>query len=241
MDKSSAKALDPAKLQELLLKLRKGSTASFTLAQIQAILEAVGGTLEPVVAPIYYEGRRGSRSLVYAGNATEAGNILAWLLARKVSAIPSKPKPGVIYVTDAEIVNHHGSLSVEFVGAVGGTIVNVSLGGKSATLQPSEMYLPHIDSLVLGAESRKPVTSPYDVVAWLNAETDWVAKANELLGMEAHAPAVPRTREGTGSCPVCFQNIKLKSDANSIMVLHGYERPGHGSVRGKCKGVGFQP
>ena len=235
------KPLDPAKLQDLLVKLRKGSTASFSLAQIQALVEVLGGSLEPVLVAIPYGSRRGGRASVYAGNAVEADNIMAWLGARKVSAVPSKPKPGVIYVTEAEIANHHGSLSVEFVGSVGGTAVNVSWGGKSATLIPGETYLPHIDSLVLGAESRKPVTSTFDVLQWLNTETDWVAKANELLGMEAHAPAVPRTRDGTGSCPVCFQNIKLKPGSNPTMVLHGYERPGHGYVHGKCKGVGFAP
>lgn len=68
-------------------------------------------------------------------------------------------------------------------------------------------------------------------------------EANKTKVVKGRANAIPsgyvRTRENTGTCPVCFRNIKM-TDAQK-MVHHGYERPGHGYIVGDCFGVGYKP
>jgi hypothetical protein len=61
---------------------------------------------------------------------------------------------------------------------------------------------------------------------------------------EAERVAESRTREGTGTCPVCFRNIKMKQKKGKrvpSMVLHGYKRPRWGHVVGNCPGTGWPP
>jgi hypothetical protein len=59
------------------------------------------------------------------------------------------------------------------------------------------------------------------------------------------APSKIRDLDNTGTCPVCFNNIKLSARSAVPgmpgMVLHGYKRPGHGSVEGNCFGQGWPP
>ena len=52
-----------------------------------------------------------------------------------------------------------------------------------------------------------------------------------------------RTRDNTGTCPVCFRNIKLKKSSNYYrMVDHGFEMPGRGWGRTQgCFGEFKQP
>jgi hypothetical protein len=76
----------------------------------------------------------------------------------------------------------------------------------------------------------------YDVLPWLKKETSYIAQINEALQMEEHVPADQRTRDGTGSCGICFRNIKIDGGR---MALHGYNRPGVGHVIGECGGRHF--
>lgn len=41
----------------------------------------------------------------------------------------------------------------------------------------------------------------------------------------------------TGTCQICARNCKLPKGKIS---LHGYNRPGHGSINGRCYGAGFE-
>jgi hypothetical protein len=60
--------------------------------------------------------------------------------------------------------------------------------------------------------------------------------------MEEHVPAEQRSRDNTGTCAVCFRNIKLvQRGEGAIMALHGYNRPGHGFVVGRCWGGDHAP
>jgi hypothetical protein len=42
----------------------------------------------------------------------------------------------------------------------------------------------------------------------------------------------------SGTCQVCF---KLQKTRDGLMVLHGYKRPGHGWVEGRCWGTSYAP
>jgi hypothetical protein len=80
------------------------------------------------------------------------------------------------------------------------------------------------------------------VMRWLKKDTSYIAQINELLGMEEHVPAEQRTRENTGTCAVCFRNIKLvQKGKDKLMALHGYNRPGHGTIVGRCWGGEYPP
>lgn len=51
--------------------------------------------------------------------------------------------------------------------------------------------------------------------------------------------AKQHTRVGTvGTCPVCDREYRVQK---GVMVHHGYERPGHGSIVGDCWAVGREP
>jgi len=81
------------------------------------------------------------------------------------------------------------------------------------------------------------------VLSWLG-EHGLVEAASEALGLptpaaeKAEREAKARDWTNTGTCPCCGANVKLR---NGRLVLHGYQRPGWGSVVGECFGVGYEP
>lgn len=223
------------KLNELMMKVRKGATSSFTLAQIQAIVEALGGSFESFTGLV--KGVRSSgRNMIWADSETEAETYLSVL--RKAPAPGGKLKPGVMYVSKIDdVAPQPGGFRIFFDSFTAAIGVKIELGGKSAELLPSEYSIQEARDYVHQGPRKESVRAS-EVVGWLAKNTDWVARANAFLNMEEHVPAEARTRDRTGSCPVCFQNVKLASEK---IVLHGYKRPGHGTVQGKCIGVGFPP
>jgi hypothetical protein len=96
---------------------------------------------------------------------------------------------------------------------------------------------------------------PAKVYNWLYKKMDARERAKalveELGGREAVEQSVkpvdPRTLEGTGTCPVCFRNIKLNTD--NTMKRHGWNVQGQRQVgsygvswhTGPCIGVGYEP
>ena len=106
----------------------------------------------------------------------------------------------------------------------------------------SQDLLPTKHNISKGSPARPEYTAytkmpTWNAVRWLNEKTDWVDQINRRLSMEAFEPSVTRTRDDTGSCPVCFQNVKAKPH----IALHGYLRPGRGSIHGRCDGSGWLP
>jgi hypothetical protein len=87
----------------------------------------------------------------------------------------------------------------------------------------------------------------YRISDWLYKETGVVEQISRKLAVptpdEEARDRAPRTRDNTGSCPCCFGNFKLKPRVGALptIVLHGFKRPGWGSVQGRCIGVGFAP
>jgi len=103
-----------------------------------------------------------------------------------------------------------------------------------------------------GKEYAHPVKSEYNnkLKEWLRKETNFLDQISQAIGVDAPAHATssgvskskPRDLNGTGTCPCCFRNIKVKKTGDLYkMVLHGYERPGWGRTEGECIGVGHQP
>jgi hypothetical protein len=229
------------KLKELLLKIRKGATASLNWGQLGQVLAALdpGWKLEKTVGLVKlygYKDKQDDPEWV-ADTKSEAESLHKVYSDSAVSSLPSKPKHGQLYVMDLSPVQeseHRKEWEFTFKPWMGHN-------GWKVTTPQGEVFnaLPGRYDLSGNAHrgwqprSKLPL---YDVIPWLNKNTDWLEQINRKLNMAPHEPAIPRTRENTGSCPVCFQNIKLNKDK---MVLHGYKRPGHGSTEGNCFGYGY--
>lgn len=48
------------------------------------------------------------------------------------------------------------------------------------------------------------------------------------------------TEDFIGTCQACFGEFKV-SEKSKLVVLHGYKRPGYGSIKGSCEGVDHAP
>jgi hypothetical protein len=91
------------------------------------------------------------------------------------------------------------------------------------------------------------LVNPRDSVQ-VQARAEIVTLASRALGLptpdeeRAGKVAKPRTGDNLGTCPVCGHIQKLKSAAAGRgLVLHGYQRPGHGFIVGDCPGTGYPP
>ena len=61
---------------------------------------------------------------------------------------------------------------------------------------------------------------------------------------EAQRPKKQGSKNPTGTCQVCFKAQKVVSTQRvegSIISLHGYKRPGHGYIEGRCWGAQYAP
>jgi hypothetical protein len=238
------KSLSPEKLQELLLKVRKGATASFTLSQIQAVVEHLGGSLTSRLALMRLPTNYVSIDL----SEITTVDALARLNKHKASSAPSHPpKAGILYLVTLTRFETTASKDYMAMKGIEGYLsvpaVEVQLGGRTGVIggETTDNYRV-LDRVVEGRfqEIKVVPPRPYEVVSWLDREGGWKELVNQSLGMEEHVPGASRTRENTGHCPVCLQNIKLSPQGR--MVLHGYKRPGEGAgAVGKCFGVGYLP
>lgn len=228
-------AITPDRLKELMLKIRKGATSSFNLAQVAAVVEALGGSLRPVASSMDLQAPGfDSPASVYAHTPENAVTV-ARQLSRYLRPLPVTPKPGELYLRAVAVDPREGT-SVDYEGSVGVTGVRVEFQGESEVLLPNYWSLSTREPEAM--LKRKPAASVADVVRWL-ADRGWVRAVNAYLNLEEHTPAAARTRDNTGSCGACFANVKLTGDLATV--LHGYERPGEGFVKGKCPGTGYLP
>lgn len=247
------------KMKALLLKLRKGADSTLSIPQFFKVVGLLGGwRVEEIVGltPIHYpKGETAyGEMLQHLRSGDEAGARALWekIKAHEVTSLPSSPQPGQAYVMDLaplKVVEAYGKLehAAEYklwVGVPGYRITDPN--GKVFELLPSrhdidsrrEDALPVVDVKALKKKLR-----PWDLLKWAKAHTTWLAQINEILGTDPHEKSAPRTRENTGTCGACLRNIKLvwKSDQLPVMALHGYNRPGHGYIIGKCYGGDHPP
>ena len=78
---------------------------------------------------------------------------------------------------------------------------------------------------------------------WALENTDLEASINAKLGLKKHLkaserPRVPVGGQTIGTCAICLNAQVVR---NGGMVLHGYQRPGHGYVVGNCFGTNEHP
>jgi len=231
-------ALDP-KLEALLLEVRKKAASSLSLRQTLWVIEAVGGwktTTHVRLLNMSYTSDK--RVDFYARGEEPLAKIEAKhaeVKAHEVSAWPTSPRAGADYYLNVSPVASHPSGGGHYFTCThlkGIEVLEfVDPAGHAFDLAPEKSDAKR-DNV-----SYKKVPA-YLFWAWALKESTIVAQANDLLGLGEHVPSAQRTRENTGSCPACFRNVKL---ASGRIVLHGYTRPGWGSIQGSCFGVGFPP
>lgn len=240
-------AMDDTKMEALLQKIRKGATASLNWSQLGEVFQVLtpGWKLEKTTGFIKLHGR-----------LDNDGPAMRWVpnddvglkKHRKykdafVSSLPGTAKPGKLYVTELSELKparHGGDNELEFTfkGYWGNDAWRiVTPAGQEMLVMPDKH---DIGDGSVNPKSYKTVKhgkiNLYEVIPWLKKETTFIADVNAKLGMDAHEVVV-RTRDGTGTCPACFQNVKVTNGRD--IVLHGYKRPGHGSVEGNCFGYKF--
>lgn len=239
-------AMTEDKLREILLKIRKGATSSLNWKQLGDVLGSLdaGWKLEKIVGLVKlygYQGHEESPENFWDDDQKVTEDRHKSLQSSAVSALPTAPKHDEMYVMDLAPVTSRemfGKTVWEFSfkmwrGNEGWRVTTPD--NKVRDELPGRYDLGDFHH---GYRSRsRSKIQLWDMTKWLNAEAGWLEQINKRLDMSAHEPAAPRTRDGTGTCPVCFQNIKARPE----MVLHGYKRPGTGQVHGNCFGMGFLP
>lgn len=239
--KQTFKPLTAEKMNALLAKLRKGATASFGWREVALIVERLGGAVEPIVGAVSRADSRDEGELpgefsVHSSDRDEVTWKRADALRGLVSELPDPLVPGTTYYLEVgEVTECDGwrgpswSYKARAMTASEGWRVRWT-DGTTADFFPG-----HYD-LSRGRTDRKGL-APYDAHRWLR-DKGWEAAAARALGMEEHVPAEQRTRDGTGTCGVCFCNVKIPGGR---LALHGYRRPGDGYTHGRCGGTDYQP
>lgn len=222
----------PEKLNAVMLKVRKGATASLTFSNLVNIFDAIGWRIQPMTGwvPLHYmyDGRLWLVQKYARGSIETIKHDHERSKRAEAAMLPPKAKPGEHVIMEVSEIKEgaNGFLfhQKEWVGAEGFTIRTAD--GKIVE------YLPDHHSL------GKPLD--YGLYKLVDAirKHGFVDAVNAALNMEAHAPAQPRSRDNTGTCGCCWGNYKLEGGR---LVLHGYQRPGWGEIHGRCIGVGLQP
>jgi hypothetical protein len=247
----AAAQMTEEKLKELLLKIRKGATSSLNWSQLGQVLAVLdpGWELNKIVGlvKLYRDHSDDSKGLHVSSPAERRKEVEAThekFSKAAVQSLPSSPQHGQLYVLDLSNIEEESVFNGPWVGFTckpwmgheGWEVVTPTHEVFTALPTYSDLHGGRaMSDYSYDSKSRNKIVM-YDVLPWLNKNTDWLEQINRKLNMDPHGPAVPRTRENTGSCPVCFQNIKL---SGGDMVLHGYKRPGSGSTHGKCSGYGW--
>jgi hypothetical protein len=233
------------RLKALLLKLRKGADSSVSMKQMVGVLNYLGGwKVEPFNGLTQMHGHTDPDAPNVEADENPATVQAAWEQIKKdeVHSLPTNPVPGKRYTMNVTEPSSHdwragltGFKYKEWKGAHG--LRFTAPNGKVFEQVPGK-YDRYAD----------PMKAPlYDIRPWLHKETPFLEQVSNALGMETHeaekANKKQPTRENTGTCPCCFRNIKLKarSDQHPAIVLHGYLRPGWGSIHGQCYGVNYPP
>jgi hypothetical protein len=222
------------KTKAILLKVRKKATAPFnTVKKIASILTPLGWTFQAVkgLTKTSYAAPHNGLEYFYSPTLENIQARHALHARDLVPHLPSTPVVGQRYVVDLTPVefldrNHlYGYEAAVYEGVAGIRITSPK--GEMKEFFPDRFDLMRNNKTL----------SIYPIWGWLWT-TSLLSQVAQVLDTPEHVPAEERTRENTGTCPICFGNFKL---ANGHLVLHGFRRPGWGSTEGRCWAVGEQP
>jgi len=236
----------PEKMKELLLKLRKGADASVSMKQLIEALNYLGGwKVESFVGLVHLDIREDKPNLESDSDPLRIQYLWEKIKADEVQSFPSSPKHGQRYTMDVTPIKPFGE------GRMGFYFKKYMGSNGLRFTSPEGQVFELLPNKFEAQDNRypNPIKMPiWGLKAWLRKDTKFLEQISNNLGMatyeeERREKTTPRTRNNTGTCPCCFRNIKLKAQSNHhpTIVLHGYQRPGWGSVQGQCIGVAFPP
>jgi hypothetical protein len=231
------KPIPAEKLTEALEKIRKGATSSLSLSKVLGVLNALGWKIQPTAGWIPWHFRAvndGNRWVLQSVSVDKPEELSKLQEAREkilreaVNYLPDRVTVGKKVVMEVSSIKEggYGNSYFQFKEWTGGDGIKLTtprgkvidiLPGRGSVGKPLERALDYERELTAGG---------------------WKLDASAALGKQEHVPAEARTRENTGTCPVCWGNYKLSS---GHLVLHGYQRPGWGHVNGSCDGTNYEP
>lgn len=235
--KIAAREVTEEKMAAMLVKLRKGAYGSFTVKQLIAVMEHLGGWeivnavgLEP--GPAHPYGHEVDTNTDWIKQKWEEAKRL------EVKTLPTNPAKGQRYTMDVSDISEASPMGGPRTG-----FKYLDWWGSEALrfISPEGKVFD-----LIGREPYK-ISPVYKLLPWIYKETNFVEVISKRLALptpeEEKANKAPRTRDNTGSCPCCFGNFKLRSKSSGLpeMVLHGFKRPGWGQIHGSCIGIRFPP
>lgn len=253
--------LKPEALEKLLLKLRKGAS-SMRMQDFIRILDALGGwSIRSHMVPVPQSERYSSwrEDKPHEIRASSLEDLKGRLAKGKILSRPPKPEETredeeYFMEVSEPFENDKGQWAVTCRSWLGreGVVIEAPNGKKFYVAEPLSRFTSTYVSLPRGWNEGE--TQPETFWSFLEGPSNLIPEVNKRLNMpsyeqeKADKKVKPRTRANTGTCSCCFRNIKLSPKAREGkdktlpgMVLHGYERPGHGYVEGNCFGQDWPP
>lgn len=264
---AATRPLKPEKLQELLLKLRKGSGTSMKFGDLFRVLNGLGGwkiTPEPELGVGGETYRRWGEKLTFTD--PDPKTLEDALRKAKSEVVSTLPVVGHVRlnhnyrqdVSEIHPLENYGDrrlgFSFQMWEGVEGTLISGPSGAQFAIPSPPHRVENDFAANGWGRSDSGSGQAQEKFWAWLMGASQFLKQVNEFLGTEtyeaekARKKIVDRNIDNTGTCPVCFGNFKLtpKSKEGTErdlpgMILHGYKRPGQGYIIGNCFGQDWPP
>lgn len=240
-----------AKLQTILLKIRKGATASINASAIVATMAAIGWKMETIlnlrrVKPYSYSGSKSldkaskERLTHWPSSETE---MKSWFEAHNSQVIDGITIEGELVIPPAGLKLKKGATFFSNVKPVGGDFEDRFMlrGFDWVVDKATRITAPNGDQMDLYSRSS-------EFFRWAG-ERGLVAAVSAVLGMdtpeveaekkEANRRAQHRLANRCGECSVCCDDFQ-RNIRNKIW-NHGFTRPGDGYLYGRCPGEGYDP
>lgn len=248
----AARPLKPEKMTELLMKLRKGSATSLKGVELVQVLNHLGDWIideHHVLVSDAGPYAKDEKQLYFNAHP---GNVKSQWDNAKAHEVKHLPDPThlklyeKVYMDVSPIeplARDPNQTSFTYRGW------QVRLGVRVISPEHKTWEKPiSVDQFLMDYPSNN------GLMKWLRTETSFLDQINAKLGTssyeaeKAQSKAPTLTRSNTGTCPCCFRNIKLtprtkKGRDKSMpgMVVHGYKRPGNGSIHSNCFGEDWPP
>ena len=229
--------------QAVLEALRKKPDRNLTDKALNLVLATLGGwTIEKVIDFVQKHWHKNG-DWVAEESEDKVKALHAEAKSHEVSSLPpTASKAGLVFTMDVgPIVRSKYGQDWQFTCKRFESVAGFrykSPDGKTCDYLPGSKF-DREDSVRTG---RKIVSRSYQLREWMIQDTPFTKQILATLNAEEYIPKSEQVKEGSGTCPACFGMFQTRVGSKSpIMVLHGYERPGWGSVHGRCLGTGWPP
>jgi len=243
--------MKPEKMQALLLKIRKGNSSGMKMPELVQVMDYLGGyKLEEVLTlrPEHWEDAGKPEKKTYSADSKATVEAM-WEKAKadEHTSLPTNLQKYKTYYQDIGPILENPSGKPYFQAFAWQAVPGVRI-----TAPNHKVYQTTLDH-----DAFLRSYPQGELIKWLRTETPYLSQVDEKLGVEPleveKARKVKenlknRMTENMGTCPCCFGGFKLVPRSNHGhdksrpgMVLHGYKRPGTGTIYGNCFGQGWPP